>query len=59
MKALKVLSLALAGVLVGSTLHVGDAEAARKRMSKPAASSQASGWARSTNGCSAERAIRI
>src|SRR5690606_28096827 len=40
-KALKVLSLALAGVLVGGTLHVGDAEAARKRMSKPAASSQA------------------
>lgn len=42
MKALKFYSLALAGLLVGSTLYVGDAEAARKRMSaKPAPAAQA------------------
>ena len=42
MKALTFSSLALAGLLVTTTAYVGDAEAARKRMSaKPAAAAQA------------------
>jgi anti-sigma factor RsiW len=41
-KALTFSSLALAGLLVTTTAYVGDAEAARKRMSaKPAAAAQA------------------
>lgn len=42
MKSLTFSSLALAGLLISTTAYVGDAEAARKRMSaKPAVSAQA------------------